>query len=360
MIRIIIIIICVLLQIDLYSQNIIANCSFENTVTGCEEKKITLKNIAGWKVITAKNYNIYDYVKIYSDVNKARTGISYVTIMLPAHLHFSGASGFTGYLQYQLTELLEKGKEYFLRFYFKTDYPNAKDTWIQMSVFFSDDKIESVYDIKSRSYKPIYSTYTNKEINKSQWLTVEGNFIADGNEKYLILGSYYDKTINRKEYFNKNIYYMLPIYRIDDFCLIEINNTDNIYDCSCDNENEIKLDELSTGESFILNDIFFETDRSDLLPESHNSLNKLADQMEQYPSVKIEISGHTDNTGTEEYNQKLSESRAFEVMSYLLKKGIDMDRMEYKGYGSTKPVADNSTEEGRQQNRRVEITVVEK
>jgi len=82
--------------------------------------------------------------------------------------------------------------------------------------------------------------------------------------------------------------------------------------------------------------------------------------MTDTPSLRIEISGHTDNVGSASYNQKLSESRAKAVVDYLLKKGVDASRLEYKGYGFEQPVASNKTEEGRQQNRRTEFKILGK
>jgi outer membrane protein OmpA-like peptidoglycan-associated protein len=79
--------------------------------------------------------------------------------------------------------------------------------------------------------------------------------------------------------------------------------------------------------------------------------------MNDVPSLKVEISGHTDNIGSETTNQKLSEDRANSVVSYLSKKGVTSSRLAGKGYGSSKPVASNNSEDGRQQNRRTEFEI---
>jgi outer membrane protein OmpA-like peptidoglycan-associated protein len=82
--------------------------------------------------------------------------------------------------------------------------------------------------------------------------------------------------------------------------------------------------------------------------------------MQKHPNMRIELGGHTDNVGRPEANQKLSEQRAKAVYDYLVKKGISADRLTYKGYGQTEPVADNTTPEGRRQNRRTVFTILEK
>ena len=111
------------------------------------------------------------------------------------------------------------------------------------------------------------------------------------------------------------------------------------------------------GESIILKNLVFETNKSEILPPSFEELNKVVDYLIKNNKNKIELSGHTDNLGQEESNQKLSEARAKAVAEYLISNGINKDRIVYKGYGSTAPIATNETEEGKQQNRRVEFVI---
>jgi outer membrane protein OmpA-like peptidoglycan-associated protein len=87
-------------------------------------------------------------------------------------------------------------------------------------------------------------------------------------------------------------------------------------------------------------------------------LDKLLQLMQENPQVKVQVSGHTDNVGSPSDNLKLSNNRAKAVVDYLVSKGIDIKRLTWKGYGETKPVADNKTEEGRALNRRTEFTIV--
>jgi len=92
---------------------------------------------------------------------------------------------------------------------------------------------------------------------------------------------------------------------------------------------------------------------------SYIQLDSLYNILEQKPTVRIEIRGHTDDIGSEGYNKKLSVERAASVYNYLIEKGIPKTRMKYRGFGPNIPVADNSTEQGRELNRRVEIFIVE-
>jgi OOP family OmpA-OmpF porin len=109
-------------------------------------------------------------------------------------------------------------------------------------------------------------------------------------------------------------------------------------------------------DGFIALYINFETGKSEIKPESQPIIDQLAEMLKQNPTLKISIAGHTDNVGGENINQPLSESRAKSVMDALISKGIDASRLISKGWGQTKPIGDNTTEEGRAKNRRVEIS----
>ena len=106
-----------------------------------------------------------------------------------------------------------------------------------------------------------------------------------------------------------------------------------------------------------LKNVFFDFDKTELKPESFVELDKLVAYL-QHNTVRIEIGGHTDDQGSEEYNDRLSENRAKAVYDYLIHKGIPSDRLAYKGYGKRMPVADNGTEEGRATNRRTEFKII--
>lgn len=121
---------------------------------------------------------------------------------------------------------------------------------------------------------------------------------------------------------------------------------------------DIPLSRIEVGKSVVLKNIFFETDKYDLQDKSRIELDKVYELLENNPRVRIEISGHTDNIGTPEYNQELSRNRAKAVYDYLIESGIEADRLQFKGYGESSPIASNETEQGRAENRRTEMTVV--
>lgn len=119
------------------------------------------------------------------------------------------------------------------------------------------------------------------------------------------------------------------------------------------------LTPLGVGKKMVLNNIYFEFDKADLKFESTNELNNLLSLLNKNPSLQVELSGHTDNTGRKKYNQKLSEKRAKAVFNFLQQNGIEPGRLVVVGYGDSKPMVSNLTPEGRSINRRTEIEIID-
>ena len=120
----------------------------------------------------------------------------------------------------------------------------------------------------------------------------------------------------------------------------------------------IALSPIKKGEVFIVRNLFFATNKTRILNSSEEALNDLYMYLARNPQVRIRIIGHTDNVGKDAANQKLSEGRANEVMKELIERGIAADRIEAEGRGESQPIDTNDTEEGRQNNRRVEIEIL--
>jgi outer membrane protein OmpA-like peptidoglycan-associated protein len=116
---------------------------------------------------------------------------------------------------------------------------------------------------------------------------------------------------------------------------------------------------IEKGQTVRINNIFFEYNESELLPESYSELNRIVKLLNDNPALKIQINGHTDNVGNNSSNKNLSLKRAESVYNYLIQNKIDNNRLKIVGYGSTKPIASNLTEIGRSENRRVEFLILE-
>lgn len=122
---------------------------------------------------------------------------------------------------------------------------------------------------------------------------------------------------------------------------------------------EVRLKKINIGESIILRNVFYDYNKSTVRQESTAELDRLHELLSENPSIKVEISGHTDNVGGDAYNQELSEARAKSVVEYLIQKGTAEDRLVFKGYGASRPLATNDTPEGRQENRRTEFKIID-
>lgn len=164
----------------------------------------------------------------------------------------------------------------------------------------------------------------------------EGNYLVT-----LPLGRDYAFNVNRKGY----------LFYSDNFSL-KANVPDSALRI------DIPLQPLEAGASIVLKNIFFDTKKWDLKTESQIELDKLVQLMTDNPTVKIEIAGHTDNVGKTADNLKLSNNRAKAVVQYLLSKGIAAGRLSAKGFAEKKPIAPNTTDTGRAQNRRTEVKII--
>ncbi|MBL7922764.1 MAG: PD40 domain-containing protein, partial [Bacteroidia bacterium] len=164
-----------------------------------------------------------------------------------------------------------------------------------------------------------------------------GEFLA-----CLPAGKNYMLNVNKESY----------LFYSDYFECKEANDKQHAYDLL------IRLQQPKAGEKVVLRNIFFDVNRYELKKESGIELNKLTVFLKAQPQMKIEISGHTDSTGDKKANQLLSEQRAKAVVDFLVAKGIPAARLTYKGYGDTKPVSPNDTEEGRAKNRRTEFSIL--
>jgi outer membrane protein OmpA-like peptidoglycan-associated protein len=205
----------------------------------------------------------------------------------------------------------------------------AKTLWVKGKVF--DKKT-----LKGLSSSVELIDLANKETISKIQTDEQGNYLVT-----LPVGKDYAFNVNRKGY----------LFYSDNFSLRQ-KAPDSTY------EKNIPLQPIEANASIVLNNIFFETNKFELDPKSQIELDKLVQLLNDNPTVKIEISGHTDNVGKPVENLTLSNNRAKSVVSYLISKGIAAQRLVAKGWGETKPVADNKTEEGKAKNRRTELRVI--
>jgi len=143
-----------------------------------------------------------------------------------------------------------------------------------------------------------------------------------------------------------------PGYNFESYRLLTEERAGNVQ------KDTVFLRKTQVGDAFRLNNLLFAFDEAVLLPESMVEIHCVADWLKANPGLRIEVDGHTDNQGSAAYNQGLSERRCRAVVDALVGEGIDILRMESKGYGASRPIASNATEEGQALNRRTEIQIL--
>ena len=177
---------------------------------------------------------------------------------------------------------------------------------------------------------------------KNGIVIASGTTGADGNFLLCLpAGANYGLNVNKPGY----------MFYSDNFMLEEIHTVSRPF------IKHVILTPIKTGESILLSNVFFDFDSWQLKPESVIELKKLYKLLNDNPLITVEIGGYTDSIGTKEYNQALSEKRAQSVVDFLERMGIVKERLSYKGYGASGPVADNLTAEGRSLNRRTEVRI---
>lgn len=214
-------------------------------------------------------------------------------------------------------------------FELRKDLRPLKTLWVKGKVF----------DIKTKNGLPssveLADVKSREMISKLQ-TDEEGNYLVT-----LPVGKDYAFNVKRKGYlfYSEN-------YNIDE------TFPDSIFQV------DIPLQPIEANAKMVLKNVFFDTKKTELKPESITELDNVVRLLNENPNLKIQISGYTDNVGKPADNLKLSTGRAVAVVNYLLNKSIRNERLTFKGYGETNPIANNNTEEGRAMNRRTELRVV--
>jgi len=351
-------------------QNLVPNPSFEET-RACPKDADYIGGVVGWNLFPnfsadyfhrcANVYQTMEYRQRFPreeilnfsvprsmfGYQEAHSGDAYV-----------GISMCNEAIAVKLLRPLVKDSVYHVEFFVSlADSSNVGTRYFGM--YFSETAIRVIND--NRMLISSFSLDTPPQIQNPRdryltdtinWTPITGNYTAKGGEQYIAIGGFYpyhDSLVQRirpdrplgKVY--RSMEKQLGYYFVDDVSVVPYG----------------KAWAPELGVKYVLQYIYFDFDKSDLLPESAEELNRLKAYLEERPNYEIAITGHTDNFGTDVYNLNLSNNRARAVANYLAEKGIERQRITYRGAGSSDPVADNSTPHGRSLNRRVEFIVRE-
>ncbi|HEU4716288.1 MAG TPA: OmpA family protein [Bacteroidia bacterium] len=267
-------------------------------------------------------------------------------------------SGFIPYLsdreyrEYEAGELsapLEAGKYYEISFSIMLG-PLSEFKIDQLDVFFMNEKGAHVPNSGPYPCGEFY--HIDSLLGKTQlgkWLDVKLDIVAQGGEKFFVLGNLSNDKHTKAEQITSTVSpnHNYAYYYFDDASVVPLNaKPKNV------REMTVVLDStlFEPGKKLVLSTINFDLNKATLRPESYKILDQVVQQMKNKPWLKVEIDGHTDLTGKQDANQKLSEARAKSVADYLISKGIPEYRITTKGYGSSRPVGADDAK-----NRRVEF-----
>ena len=273
------------------------------------------------------------------------------------------------YLQVALPEPLQAGTRYVVEcFTMRASFSNEASN--NIGILLSD------IPVKTRDCLPLYITpHVNEDrMVKGGWQKVSGVVEATGTERYLLIGNFYgdEATIHeRQPEGERGAYYFIDDVNVriapPGTALTPTPKTSTppkprpvVPDHVSSTAVDIHQVEPSVGTRVRLDNVQFEFDKADLLPGYEKELDRLVDLMTDFPFLRVEIEGHTDDQGTDAYNLKLSNDRAKAVVDHLLKKKVDASRLSWKGYGEGSPLRPNDSEAARAENRRVEFRVIER
>jgi OOP family OmpA-OmpF porin len=364
----------------LSAQNVVFNGSFE-IYQSCPKYQSQIKLAAGWDRPTdgtpdyfneACGTSVIGIPNNFMGSQKPRTGSAYAGFYL---YQTNAPDSYREYVTNELKSPLEKGKVYYVKFY--VYLAKLSECAIgNIGVLFSEELTKTA-DASRITIKPQLNYSGNVIADSGRWVELLWTYKAKGTEKFMTIGNF-DKaekcSVKELVTLAKDVPYR-AYYYIDDVCVEEVVDGQP---CHCvqdtntfiphaarmkvtrDSSVAVKPSPIITikpEKNTILENILFETDKSNLLPNSYKELDQVADYLYFNPTTVIEFNGYTDNTGIDRKNLILSKERAKAVADYIIQRGIDTSRIKYKGYGPADPLRNNLSPEGRAKNRRVEFKI---
>jgi outer membrane protein OmpA-like peptidoglycan-associated protein len=344
-----------------FSQNMLVNGSFEQHIPLANKGELYFfhfsefnKAIKGWQcnneffgylTDTEDRYvNQADMIsRCYTNISAASKGTSYVSLgfrgkKTKSQLSFCGtttsAINLYGTISSRLKESLHVGKKYTLSFDIR-EYRLRKDIPKAFGVLLSTSKIPFSFSFDGIKKKPTFSFYKD-EFVENKWKNLSVSFVADSTYKYFTIGFFDRPDIATNE--DASMIYL------DNICLREENSP------SCDETTMPKLED-----EFTEFNVYFKTAQSEIQPKYNKDLEYIAKIWKKYPTSTIYISGHTDNTGKN--NEELSQKRAIETANHLKKLGVLEENIKISWFADAINASNNNSEDGKEQNRRVEIKI---
>ena len=359
---------CFFLQDDASTaQNILLNPGFED-LHNCPKSHRDFKSVKYWSSPNSTYGNIYNLcntfgkkqtvyekksVVYYYGKQAARTGDGFAGIVVYS-INSDGTMmyDFREYLQTEFKSPLVSDSIYEVQFYVSLG-DSSQYSIKHIGCFFSEKKLRIGDKLPISNLSPVlcHSSDSNYIDNRESWIPLKGMYKAGGGEKYLIIGNFFDNKKTDKQETNiskPRAAYYNTYYFIDDVCV-------SLFNQGCYQD----IIPYVLNQSFSLGNILFESGASTLQLESILVLDKLNDFLKKHPTYEIKITGHTDDSGNFENNMELSNDRAKAIADYLISKGINSTKVTFLGKGSTQPISNNNSVQGKKLNRRVEFEIID-
>lgn len=265
---------------------------------------------------------------------------------------------FREYIQCKLLQPLVKDSVYKVGFRYRLS-SYSKYSVDRIGLVFSDSSVDATHD-KVIKATPSLSVVRDSALTMETgyWETLQQEYRARGGEQYLVIGNFSDNAAThyyfiqfmptQQEMLARSAYYYIDDVSVESKYTAEPEPISPVP--------AFAVETVETNKTYVLKNIQFEFNSYRLLYPSFAELEKVVSLMEQQPNIKIMLAGHTDDVGGDQYNRTLSRNRAKTVASYLISKGIPANRVEYAGYGKSKPLMEGTSSEVRRINRRVEAT----
>lgn len=343
------------------SQNLIENPSFEDFVQCPTRLGSFNTDVVEWSSPTKGSTDYFNGCSTsmgtpenFNGSQPADFGQGY------AGLYMYAPEDYREYVQAKLKQTLKKGEAYELSFYISL--AESSDFAVrEFEVLFAEKQVSipikkvlskmHLYKDQENSYHFETISYPDFYRDTQDWIRVSTQFKADGTENFLVIGNFKDNNRTRKfktsRDSKKGAYYYLDMIALH-------AEADGVAqrEPGKDSAPQYELDKLHTFQ-----DVLFRFDEDELLDTAQAGIRKVYEYLVANPAMHITLNGHTDTIGDVAYNELLSARRCKAVAEYMIRLGLAPERIRWHGYGGSRPVADNTTENGRQLNRRVEYRI---
>ncbi len=333
------------------AQNLVKNPSFEEHNKCPEELGNIDEDVPYWSRASNGTTDYFNSCSIamgmpknFNGYQEAEFGEGY------AGLYLSAPNNYREYLQGELEQPLVKGNKYKVSFYVSlADKSNfaLRDIGVLFSQNKSKEDTRKVIKYFGNLRDNNHSSFAEIRNwmyfgNKAGWTQVSTTIIAKGNEKYITIGNFRDDTksqMNRVKGVKSAAYYYLDMVSVIPL------------------PDEYPHNDLKVNKMYVLEHVVFPSDVHELNEEAKKELDLLFVQLGKDTSLYVTVHAHTDNAGSSDYNRELSSKRARAVAKYLLGKGLPKNRIRWVGHGGDQPIAENTSEDGKQKNRRAEFMI---